>query len=251
MLAGSILLADLLTRKLCSKPENVEWMTFDMEKDWPFPEESFDLIHLSLVHGCVADWPAMMDKIKRYAFPTPIPAFSLASPLAHRADTDKHSYLKPGGYVEQQELALGHPHSLDGTLLPTDAQPRWAKLMTEAGKKRGRPLNLGPYIKGFMTSADLSSVDEQIYKMPIGTWPTDEKQKLIGASIMVQTLNGMEGYTTVLFTKVLGWSLQDTKKMIDDVLRDICDDGKHKYIDLHVAWGRKDGKELVQGQEGP
>lgn len=49
-----------------SKPDNVEWVLGDVEKEWPFEKESFDLIHLSLVHGCVADWGGMMTKIKRY-----------------------------------------------------------------------------------------------------------------------------------------------------------------------------------------
>lgn len=41
-----------------SKPPNVEWITQDMEtaEAWPFPENYFDSVHLSLVHGCVEDW---------------------------------------------------------------------------------------------------------------------------------------------------------------------------------------------------
>ena len=31
------------------KPANVEWTIHDMEKDWPFPDEYFDYVHLSLV----------------------------------------------------------------------------------------------------------------------------------------------------------------------------------------------------------
>lgn len=45
------------------KPANVDWIVHDMEKDWPVPEDYFDFIHLSLVHGCVADWRSMMNKI--------------------------------------------------------------------------------------------------------------------------------------------------------------------------------------------
>jgi len=45
------------------KPANVGWIVHDMEKDWPFAAAYFDFIHLSLVHGCVADWDEMMTKI--------------------------------------------------------------------------------------------------------------------------------------------------------------------------------------------
>ena len=49
------------------KPSNVEWIVHDMEKEWPFPEQHFDFVHLSLVHGCVANWNRMMETIVQYA----------------------------------------------------------------------------------------------------------------------------------------------------------------------------------------
>ena len=48
-----------------TKPAKVEWLLHDMEKEWPLPEEYFDFIHLSLEHGCVADWDAMMARTLR------------------------------------------------------------------------------------------------------------------------------------------------------------------------------------------
>lgn len=48
-----------------SKPANVEWIVHDMEQDWPFAEEYFDFVHLSLVHGCVVEWGQMMRQIVR------------------------------------------------------------------------------------------------------------------------------------------------------------------------------------------
>lgn len=48
-----------------NKPANVEWILHDMEQEWPFACNYFDFVHLSLVHGCVADWEEMMAKIVR------------------------------------------------------------------------------------------------------------------------------------------------------------------------------------------
>ena len=50
---------------VANKPPNVEWVVGDMEEAWPFAGQSFGFVHLSLVHGCVADWEAMMGKIVR------------------------------------------------------------------------------------------------------------------------------------------------------------------------------------------
>lgn len=49
-----------------NKPDNVEFLIHDMEKQWPFPDEHFDFIQLSLVQGNVADWGELMQKIVRY-----------------------------------------------------------------------------------------------------------------------------------------------------------------------------------------
>ena len=47
------------------RPANVEWVMLDMQTVWPFPNDHFHFIHLSLVHGCVADWSEMMLKIEQ------------------------------------------------------------------------------------------------------------------------------------------------------------------------------------------
>jgi ubiquinone/menaquinone biosynthesis C-methylase UbiE len=54
-----------------NKPANVEWITLDMEKEWPYPADYFDFIHLSLVHGCVEDWDKMVTKMIRRVYNDP------------------------------------------------------------------------------------------------------------------------------------------------------------------------------------
>lgn len=151
-----------------------------------------------------------------------------------------NSYIKPGGYIEQQELALGTLYSKDGTVQPSDVQPEWCRYMKEAGLKRGRPVDLGPQIKGFLQNAPFADIGEEVFPMPVGTWPTDEKQKMIATHFMMQTLGGIEGYSMMVFTKVLGWSVEKTKEYLERVKEYCKDDSKHKYMDLHVAWGRKE-----------
>lgn len=63
---ASVVGADVSPIQPKNKPANIEWKVLDIEGEWPFPENSFDLIHLSLVHGCVQNWPATLSKIVRY-----------------------------------------------------------------------------------------------------------------------------------------------------------------------------------------
>ena len=43
------------------KPSNIERVIHDMEQDWPFPEQHFDLIHASLFYGSVADFSGLLE----------------------------------------------------------------------------------------------------------------------------------------------------------------------------------------------
>lgn len=67
----------------------------------------------------------------------------------------------------------------------------------------------------------------------------DERERALGARTMLNTISGMEGFTTVLFTKTLGWSLEDTRDFIMEIKRNMRDDGIRKVMDLHVVCGQK------------
>lgn len=156
-----------------SKPANVEWFTQDMESEWPYPEEYFDMIRLSLVHGCVSDWDQMMEDITRH--------------------------LAPGGWVEHQEFSLCRQYMVDEHGEPVhmsddlDELPpffRWNRLMEQAALKRGRQLQLGPHLSTFQSRAGLSDVQEKVFPHKWGTWPSDPKERDLGARTMLSAISG-------------------------------------------------------------
>ncbi|KAK4983749.1 hypothetical protein LTR66_002588 [Elasticomyces elasticus] len=134
------------------------------------------------------------------------------------------------------------PILLDGTMTLEHYFYRWSRLIEEVGAKRDRPLHLGPHIVGFLRSASFADIREEVYAVPLGSWPRDdEREKMIGSQMMMQTVSGMEGYTTVLFTTALGWSAEETAEFVEEVKREITDDGVHKICDFLVACGIKEG----------
>lgn len=219
-----------------NKPANVEWIEADMEQPWPFPEQYFDFIHLSLVHGCVADWQNM---------------------YAERIS----GHLAPGGWVEHQEFSLCRQYLVDENnqriAFPEKAEDlppllRWGRLMEQAADKRGRTLQLGPKLTTFQSSASLQDTQEKMFQIPSGTWPADKTRREVGARMMLSALQGMEGFTTVLFTKALGWTLDGTQAFVQEVKRDLRDDTMRKTLDLHVVWSQKpvsteEGEAKVKG----
>jgi SAM-dependent methyltransferase len=206
------------------KLANVEWITHDMEKEWPYPDDYFDYIHLSLVHGCVGDWSNMMAKMTRH--------------------------LAPGGWIEHQEFSLCRQYLLDKNNKPLpmsdeigELRPffQWNRYMERAALKRGRQLQLGPHLKTFQKAAGLLEVNEVVFPHKWGTWPSDPTERFLGARTMLSAMSGVEGFTTILFTKALGWSLEDTQAFIVKVKRDMRDDSLRKVMDLHVVYGQKPG----------
>lgn len=206
------------------KPANVEWITHDMENDWPYPDDYFDFIHLSLVHGCVGNWDEMMAKMSRH--------------------------LAPGGWIEHQEFSLCRQYLMDKNDKPLPMSDnieelppffQWNRYMEQAALKRGRQLQLGPHLRTFQKTAGLLDVKEVVFPHKWGTWLSDPAERSLGARTMLSAMSGMEGFTTILFTKVLSWSLEDTQAFIVKVKRDMRDDSLRKVMDLHVVYGQKPG----------
>lgn len=116
---------------------------------------------------------------------------------------------------------------------------RWGRLMEQAGEKRGRLINLGSNILSMQTTAGLHGVTEKVYNIPLGTWPNDEQQRQIGAHMMLSGLRGMDAFSMMLFTKVLGWTVEDTQEFVEKVKTDVSDDGMRKIMPLYVVYGKK------------
>jgi len=52
--------------------------------------------------------------------------------------------------------------------------------------------------------AGFVDIVEKPYKVPIGPWPKDKLEKMIGTYNMVNLLDAAEGFTLVLFIRILG-----------------------------------------------
>jgi hypothetical protein len=165
------------------------------------------------------------------------------------------SHVKPGGRLEHQEFMLCRQFLLDHNDHPLPMSDNIDKLspflqrnryMEQAAVKRGRQLRLSPHLGTFQKCAGLLDVNELVFPHKRGTWPSDPIERALGARTMLSAMSGMEGFTMLLFTKDLGWSLEDTKAFIAEVKRDMRDDSLRKVLDLHVVYGRKPGAPIAK-----
>ena len=118
----------------------------DAESDWLYtPDEAFDYIHGRGLGGAIADWPRYYRQI--------------------------YTHLKPGGWVESQEYEAWI-RSDDDTINQTGTWVKeWQEVVDEATLKFGKRFNVAELQKQYLIDAGFVDVSDDVYKVPIGTWP--------------------------------------------------------------------------------
>jgi hypothetical protein len=84
-----------------------------------------------------------------------------------------HSSTKPGGWVEFLDLDMSL-YSSDGSLSDDDPLLKWNLEILNAARMIGREPNPGPLLAGLLRDAGFVQVKEEVYPLPIGTWPKDK-----------------------------------------------------------------------------
>ncbi|RPA91495.1 S-adenosyl-L-methionine-dependent methyltransferase [Choiromyces venosus 120613-1] len=193
-------------------PPNLRFEVDDAESDWAYKLNSFDYVHSRFMIGSIQDWP----KLLRQSF----------------------DRLKPGGYVELQEINCVL-YTDDNTLPPDSAAKKWSLLLAEASRKNNRPIDIGKELQPMVEEAGFVNVHREVYKLPLGPWPKDSKLKEIGAFNLVNMLEGLDAMSLALYTRVLGWSTEEVMAFLPSVRQDFQRRDFHIVWDIYVVWGQK------------
>ncbi|KAK7715750.1 hypothetical protein SLS57_006755 [Botryosphaeria dothidea] len=186
-------------------PPNCKFEIDDAERDWTWPEDTFDYIHNRNFVCSIRDWPRLIGQCYWHA--------------------------KPGGYVEFQEK---HPWIIsdDNTLAPDSPLVRWSEHFFSAGDKFGKPPASPRHLKTWMEAAGFVDVEEHVLKLPIGPWPKEQRLKQVGAFERVNMDEGIEGLTLMLFTRALGWSKDEVEVFLAQIRKEVKRKDVHSYYHL-------------------
>ncbi len=144
-----------------------------------------------------------------------------------------HRALEPGGYFEIQDNMF--PVRCDDDTLPADAPlRRWTELLIEATDAIGRPITVAAGFKQLLEQAGFEGVVETRRRWPHAPWPRDKALKELGVWSQAASLQGVEAITLALFTRVLGWSREETLVFCAKVRDDFKNRGIHAYWDVWV-----------------
>ncbi|EXJ65684.1 uncharacterized protein A1O5_11211 [Cladophialophora psammophila CBS 110553] len=196
-------------------PPNCKFYVDDYESEWTYPpSEHFDYIHGRALCGSVADWPRLF--------------------------TQALSHLNPGGWVEMQEYHC-QVYSDDGSLDQAIYLKNWVEEMNEGSKRFGKELKTANKLKNYMQDAGYIDVHEEIYKCPIGPWAKGKRYKELGTYYRAQFVDAVEPFTLAIFTRVLGYTIDQALVTIERVKQDLINPNLHLYVDYHFVWGKKPG----------
>ncbi|KAI5816918.1 S-adenosyl-L-methionine-dependent methyltransferase [Pyronema omphalodes] len=194
-------------------PPNVQFLVDDAESEWTFSRNSFDYIHVRGLSGGVQDWPILL----KQAYET----------------------LKPGGYIESFEFQKFNMYSDDGTYNSYTAMWRYYDLLNKAAEKSGRPLTPKEPFKKAITDAGFVNVTQKKFKLPLGTWPAEQKMKELGRWFALVGDSGFEAHGLALLTRFLDMDVKEVKKLIEDCRAEVRSRKVHGYGILTLVVAQK------------
>jgi len=209
--SAQILGNDLSAAQYTFVPPNVKFEVDDVESEWTF-QKPFDYIHSRSMMVSILDWP----KLVKNCF----------------------DFVTPGGWVEFQDYDLQW-YSEDETLKPDSSLAKWLDLFYEGASKTGRDHRPGIKLEGWVRDAGFTEIYHQKFRLPVGRWPKDERLKMVGAWNLINCLEGIEGFTMGLFTRMLGWTAEEVQVLLAGVRKDLRNPKIHVQQDFHVVYGRK------------
>ncbi|KAG4422100.1 hypothetical protein IFR04_004727 [Cadophora malorum] len=184
----------------------------DIEQPWTWQLESFDYIFSRDLLLCIRDFPRLIKQC--------------------------YKHLKPGGWLEFQNIN-GTIHCDDGTMPETSQFKEYDRLLRAAATAFGTPLEDPIHYKKWFEEAGFEGVTETIFKMPTCPWAKDPRLRLVGAFEQENLTSNLEGISTRVFQKGLGWSVEESTVFFAGVRKDIKNRKQHAYYPYVVVYGQK------------
>lgn len=210
--AATVIGTDLSPIQPKSVPPNCRFEIDDARDKWLYPVDHFDLIHIRSLFGSIDDWPSLYEQA--------------------------YKHLKPGGYIEQLEISV-NMESDDGSLKPGDPLVQFGNLFVQAGQITGQTFTIIDSMKQGIQDAGFVNIHEQVWKVPLGTWAADPKQRELGYWTLYGFETGLEGYALATMIRVLGWSAAEVQVFLAKLRANVRDRNVHSWHYIRVVYGQK------------
>lgn len=155
---------------------------------------------------------------------------------------DGASHLKPGGWVELQEIDH-KPRSAhaDGSVPAHHPVARFWAHVNEGLMALGIDLDTaGSGLPAqMMRDAGFTSVTERVFHVPIGTWPKNKVLKTVGLYWRTILLDGLQAIALGPLIRGLQWNREQVEMFLMEVRRAYGDNSALMYMPLHIIYAQK------------
>ena len=169
-------------------PPNCRFELDDIENEWLYRKDHFDLIHARELMLAVRDW----DQLIKQAY----------------------DHLKPGGYLELSQ-SVPDPGCDDGSLPDDSAYRQMTAYFIEIGERLGASVHAAKLFKQKMEQAGFEDVVEKRFKIPCSSWPKNPRLKKIGMFEAAHVDAGAEALLLRGMTQALGKSREEAQVQIE------------------------------------
>jgi hypothetical protein len=186
-------------------PPNCQFEILDVEAEWLYPKNSYDMIHARELIFAIRDWPALI--------------------------AQAYDHLLPGGYLE---LAVTVPEvgCDDDTCPPDSCYTEMSKVHFRIAEAMGIDGAAAKKWRAQLEERGFEDVHERIFKIPTNRWPKDKRLKTIGA---LEVANFLQ-YSTAGFergsSELLGSDPAQLQVMLAHARKEVADQGIHTYVYL-------------------
>ncbi|KAF2455185.1 S-adenosyl-L-methionine-dependent methyltransferase [Lineolata rhizophorae] len=206
---------DIYPADLPDEPDNLECELWDLNEPLvpTYERNQFDLVHSHFVAPGIKKerWREYLKDLVRLT--------------------------KKGGWVQVAEFYYTI-QSDNGLLGEDDALYKWG-VNYRAAVQHDRDPRVGNYIDQLLRDAGLLQVQIRHFRLPIGGWPEDPRQKWIGEQNLTNVNQMLDSLALYPFTQRLGWTPAQVKELTNQARAEAAETRRKLYIPLSVAWGRK------------
>jgi len=190
-------------------PSNVRFEVENAERLWT-DRKKYDFIRWRYMKGSIYNWPQLI--------------------------AQAYQHLKPGGFVEFQEIGDIYPS--DGSTVLTGALLQLMCARSAFHESVGCTLDVAPHLKQWAEDAQFEDVRQKRISLPLGTWMEDCCLGDIGHIACEAFLEGLESFTIPL-AKRYGWSSMETQRLHDEVREQLKARATQLKFDIYIVFGQR------------
>ncbi|KJZ69134.1 hypothetical protein HIM_11481 [Hirsutella minnesotensis 3608] len=201
-------------------PPNVQFYVEDVERDWN-EIAAYDFIHCRGMSGSITDWPTLFHKI--------------------------YQALRPGGVIEIHEMLpaiflTNQEAVLNGPLVDL------MRGLVTAHSQIGRSLDPVSNFRTWTEEAGLIEFSEEIFEIPLGSWPEDQQRKDAGKLLASSFNTGLHALTAKAFRDVLSWSTEEVEVFNAYVRQELRQESPRRVLHVSVCTARRSAHICIQSR---